>query len=130
MANRSLRLGEVLRRELSTLLHARHSAEAALFTITRVRVDDDLGQANVFFLAPDAAQMASCRLLLEKSMGKYRRILARRIALRRFPRLVFHPDNALVAELRVQTLLDELQGQQPAPAVADCSAKGLSHVCG
>ncbi|MDR3117280.1 MAG: 30S ribosome-binding factor RbfA [Puniceicoccales bacterium] len=109
MGNRNLRLGEVLRRELSTLVHARHREEAALFTVTRVEVDGDGCHARVFFSAPDAGQVERCQRFLERHGGEWRRILAGRIALRRFPELHFRYDRGLVGELRVRVLLEELQ---------------------
>jgi len=48
MSNRTLRVNELIQRELSAILRQRHQSEAVAVTITEIRVSPDLRDARVF----------------------------------------------------------------------------------
>jgi ribosome-binding factor A len=110
MSNRTTRLNSLVGRELSLLLHGRFCEETKLLTITRVEVAQDLTHARIYFSAPDADGVASCRKFFGKKRGELKRLLAQRIPLHHFPELHFCFDQGMVNELRVNHILDTIAG--------------------
>ena len=49
MSNRTLRINELVQREISAYLHTRYQSEAVRITITSVRVSPDLHEGRVFY---------------------------------------------------------------------------------
>lgn len=113
MSRRTERIGEQIREEVARAL-SRDVADPRLcmVTLTAVDVAPDLSQALVFWSTlegrPDLPPPPEVERGLERASGYLRRLLARRLDLKRMPRLVFRHDPSLERADRVLSLLREL----------------------
>ena len=121
---RTLRLNELLQRELSGFLHANreYQSEAVAITIAGVDVKADFSEARVFVAVTGDAKLAEDRLrwLRERACPSFRFALSRLVLLRRSPALVFELDTATARGNRLLGLLDEIAAREKsAPPTAD-----------
>jgi ribosome-binding factor A len=109
MSNRTIRINELLQREISHVLHTRFAAEAVLYTITGVEIAADLRTAKVFFtLLQKGADPEAARLWLGSKVPAIAEHLRKYIQLRYLPRLEFVFDETPDRAERVLRLLDEI----------------------
>ena len=114
MTNRTLRVSELMQREISAYLHTRHQGEAVRITITGVQVSPDLREGRVFYsVVGNAAEAEACGQWLLARTGEIRHMVGRRIVLKQVPRFDFVRDSSAERGVRVNRLLDELGGGQP-----------------
>jgi ribosome-binding factor A len=114
--SRTERVGEELRSELAQLIARElHDPGIGFVTLTRVQVTPDLQQARVFFtaLGDEKARGASSRAL-ERAAPFLRRQIGGRLRLRRVPELKFIFDESIAGQDRIEQLLKELHGGDPA----------------
>jgi ribosome-binding factor A len=114
MSNRTLRVSELVQREISAYLHTRHQEAAVRITITAVVVSPDLRDGRVFYSVvgtPEEAE-ACGRWLLDKT-GEIRHMIGQRIVLKQVPKFEFVRDTSAEHGVRMNQLLDELG--PPAP---------------
>ncbi|MDR0340598.1 MAG: 30S ribosome-binding factor RbfA [Puniceicoccales bacterium] len=109
MSEKGIRLGVVLQRELSTLLHSRYRQECTLLTVTRVETGEDMSHAKVYFSTPDVKTAREALAFLTKKKKELKQLLTKKIRLRRFPELHFQLDTGQEKELRIHKILDGLQ---------------------
>jgi ribosome-binding factor A len=117
MSNRTLRINELVQRELSDILRQRYQAEAVAVTVTEVRVAPDLRDARIFVsvVGPDA--LAEEKIAwLRRIAGELRAEIGRRIVLKYLPRFEYVLDRSTVRSLRVLQVLDELEEKKPTDA--------------
>lgn len=110
MSQRTVRLGDLLRTELSALLQREmRDPRVALATISAVEVSADLRHAmvRVSALGDEEARRETVRAL-EHARGFLRRELARRIDLRITPELRFELDRGAEYSQRISELLESL----------------------
>jgi len=121
--NRRLeRANFTLRRELGALTRTVVSDPrlAPMTSITRVECASDLGSAKVYVtvLGDDAARAESVEAL-KSAAGLLRNRLQDRVRMRRVPRLVFLPDEALAGATEMLALIDSVSAddaeRNPAP---------------
>jgi len=119
MSNRTLRINELIQREISAYLHTRYQGEAVRITITSVVVSPDLHDGRVFYsvLGGNAAEEECGRWLEEKS-GEIRHIVGKTVVLKQVPKLIFVPDRSAARGTRIVQLLDDLAAKER-PAEAD-----------
>ncbi len=117
MSNRTLRVSELVQREISAYLHTRHQAEALRITITAVRVAPDLRDARVSYaVLGGAAEAEEAGRWLAAHAGEIRRVVGRAVVLKQVPRLEFERDTSAERGVRVNRLIDEIaSGEHPAP---------------
>jgi ribosome-binding factor A len=118
MSNRTLRVNELIQREISAYLHTRYQGEAVRITITGVRVSPDLRDGRVFYSVLGGPELAAetGRWLLAKT-PEIRHIVGRTVVLKNVPQLEFVYDAATERSTRVEQILDELEPPpQPGPA--------------
>ncbi len=114
MSHRTVRVNELVQRELSDILRKRYQAEAVTLTITEVRVAPDLRDARVFVSVVGTEEEAELKLRwLRKQSGAIREELSKRIVLKYLPKFEYRLDRSLVRTNKVLGLLD---GMTPAPA--------------
>ncbi|MDW8326560.1 MAG: 30S ribosome-binding factor RbfA [Anaerolineales bacterium] len=108
---RQKRVAEQIRTELSQLLQRElKDPRLNLVTVTRVTIDRELSQADVYVSTlGDEAQRREMLEGLRSAAGFIRRELGRRIQLRNTPNLVFHWDPGLENLENISRLLDELK---------------------
>jgi len=109
MSNRTLRVNELIQRELSDILHRRYQSEAVRITITEVRVAPDLRDARLFVsvMGDDDVVEEKMRWLRSK-LSDLRIELGRRIVLKFMPRFTVALDKSTSRGNRILQALDEL----------------------
>ena len=119
---RKIRVGELLKRELSCLLHSRWKAESAAITLTDVDVSADLRRATVYYSVLGGREAAArAARFLARTRGQMRLQMGRNVTLKYTPELQFAYDPSVERGMRVINLLDNLDGA-PAPADPDSAA--------
>ncbi len=111
---RQQRIAERIQEELAELL-VFEVADPRLegITVTDVRVDRELGYADVYVSALEGAERAPEVLAgLDAARGFLRKMLAQRIPLRVFPRLRFHWDPTPERADRIEALLARLRAER------------------
>ncbi len=116
MSNRTLRVNELIQREISAILRQDYQSESVAITITEVRVAPDLRDARVFVsvVGEEAAQTARLRWLRAHARP-IRQELGRRIVLKYMPRFEYLLDHSVERGTHLLKLLDEVA---PAPDAA------------
>jgi ribosome-binding factor A len=111
MSNRLLRVNELLQREISAYLHQRYSSETVAITITGVQITGDLREAKVFYsvVGPGAEAIRAGRWLLGRRK-EIRETVAKNVILRHVPLLAFVHDDHAPRTLRIEKLLNEIDG--------------------
>lgn len=109
MKHRLLRVNEVVKRELSTIITREMTFQDVLVTVNQVDVTPDLRSAHVFVSvlgngSPGAVmqELDAHRVLLQGE-------LARHVVLKYTPHLVFHLDESIERGARVFQILEEIQ---------------------
>jgi ribosome-binding factor A len=127
MSNRTVRINELVQREISDILRQRYQTESVAMTITEVRVAPDLRDARVFvsILGDDAVAKEKLRWL-RKQARAIREEVGRRIVLKYLPKFDYLLDRTIPKTVRVLEVIDELgradAGQGAAPPPDDPSA--------
>lgn len=120
MSNRTLRVNELVQRELSDILRKRYQSEAVTITVSEVRVSPDLRDARVFIsVVGDEATATSKLRWLRSKAPDIRGEIGRRIVLKYLPKFEYLLDQAAVRGARIQRLLEEIEhprGKENAPA--------------
>jgi len=120
MSNRTLRVNELIQRELSDILHKRYQTEAVVLTITGVKVAPDLRDGCVYVSIMGDEEMAKTKLRWLKDISQELRFeLGRRIVLKYMPRLTYSLDTSTERGNRILQLLDEVGGSAPVPPPLD-----------
>ena len=116
MSNRTIRIAELVQRELGAYLHTKYQTEAVTITVNGAEVAPDLKTGRIFFgiLGSDEEVDARMRWLRGKS-GEIRRELARRVRIKHAPEWIFILDRSTQRGNRVLELLDELEKKESPP---------------
>jgi ribosome-binding factor A len=109
MSNRTVRINELLQRELSDILRKKYQAESVAMTITEVRVAPDLRDAIVFVSIVGDETYAEERLRwLRKQAFDIREEISRRIVLKFLPKFDYRLDLSVDRGVRLLSILDEI----------------------
>ncbi len=109
MGQRLVRVNELVKREISDVLHTRFQTESVYITITEVEVSPDLRQARVYYSVlgrEDERQRAE--RFLSGACPEIRRQIGKRIILKYLPALEFISDHSIERGTRLNALLDDL----------------------
>ncbi len=124
--SRMERVQKMIQQELGLIIdHELRNPEIPQFiTVARVKVSNDLGEANVAvtFLTDQSKETIDRTLSeLNKSAGYIRTLLARRVRLKRHPHLRFFYTDATKHALGMETLFHKIQQErrEPQPAEED-----------
>ena len=109
MKHRQLRVNEVLKRELSSIVAREITFEGALVSINHVDVTADLKNAHVFVSVLGPVGGTSVINKLESHRPALQAELARRVVLKYTPHLVFHLDDSIQRGARVIEILQEIE---------------------
>ena len=120
MSNRTLRVNELIQRELSDILRKRYQTETVALTITEVRVAPDLRDARVFVsvIGSEETQVEKLRWLRSHSRA-IQDELSRRIVLKYMPRFQYVIDDSTAKGTRILQMLDDIDRQTPPAADAE-----------
>ena len=114
MSNRTLRVNELVQREISAYLHTRYQAEAVRITITGVRVAPDLREGRVFYSVLGGPELAGeVGRWLQAKTPEIRHVVGRTVVLKNVPQLAFVYDTATERSARVERILDEIETKEP-----------------
>jgi ribosome-binding factor A len=120
VSHRTVRINELVQRELSDILRRRYQSESVAITITEVRVAPDLRDARVFVSIVGGDDVVEERLRwLRRHAPAIREEMGRRIVLKYLPRFDYVLDRSVVRSVRVLQLLDELDRKEPGAPAAD-----------
>lgn len=110
---RSQRLGEQMRRDISSLLEIELSEYApGLVTFTRVRLTDDLRYAKVFFsYLGEADERTRVQEYLMRERKRIRSEVGKLLHVRHIPELTFVFDPSVEEGIRIEKLLDEIKDE-------------------
>ena len=110
MSKRTLRINELVRRELNDILRQQYQSESAALTFTGVEVAPDLRDGWVqVAIVGDADTVQDRMRWLQRQARDIRAELGRRIVLKYLPRLHYRLDETTPRANRVLELLDELE---------------------
>ena len=117
MSNRTLRVNELVQRELSDILRKRYQAEAVNVTLAGVAVAPDLRDGTVFVAVTGSADEAEQKLRWLRSITQDLRFeLGRRIVLKFIPHFVYKLDTSTARGNRILQLLDDIEQRETKPA--------------
>ena len=127
MSNRTVRVNELVQRELSAILHQHYQSETVAVTITEVRVSPDLRDARVFVsvLGDDETATAKVRWIRDRAVD-IRQELGRRIVLKFLPKFEYVLDQTAIRSSRITQVLDEMKPADSAPLAEDEKPSGES----
>src|SRR5687768_820250 len=110
MSNRTVRVNELVQREISDVLRKHYQSEAVAVTITEVRVSPDLRDARVFVsvIGDEALAEEKLRWLRTKAQ-EIRGEVGRRIVLKFLPKFDFILDKSAIKGARILQVLDEIE---------------------
>ena len=110
MSNRTIRIAELVQRELGQYLHTRYKQEAVTITVAGARVAPDLKTGQIFFsIFGDEATVDGKFRWLQHKRREIRRELARRINIKHAPDWEFRLDEAVERGNRVLEIMDEIE---------------------
>jgi ribosome-binding factor A len=108
MKHRLLRVNELLKRELSSLLVREMTFENLLVTVNQVDVTPDLKSAHVYISVLGANGHTEVLPKLEANRAALQSELAKHVVLKYTPHLVFHLDDSIERGARVLEILQEI----------------------
>jgi ribosome-binding factor A len=109
MSNRTVRVNELVQREISAILRKHYQSEAVAMTITEVRVSPDLRDARVFVsVVGDEAVAADKLRWIRSKAAAIRDEVGRRIVLKYLPRFEYVLDESAIRGARILQMLDEI----------------------
>ena len=110
MSNRTVRVNELVQREISDILRKRYQSEAVAITITEVRVSPDLRDARVFVSVVGSEDDADEKLKwLRAHASAIREEVGRRIVLKYLPKFAYVLDKSAIRGARILQVLDEIE---------------------
>lgn len=116
MSNRTLRVNELIQRELSDILRKRYQAESVVITISGVKVAPDLRDGRVYVSVTGTPEEAEAKLRwLRSKAHDLRHELGRRIVLKYLPQFTFSLDNSTARGNRILQLLDDIDTKEGKP---------------
>ncbi len=115
MSNRTIRIAELVQRELGSYLHTRYQQEAVTITVSGVQVAPDLKTGKIFYSILGDEEMVNDRFRwLLRKRSEIRRELAQRIQIKHAPDWVFLMDEAVERGNRVLEIMDKLDPRSDA----------------
>lgn len=113
MGERKIRVDELVKREISRIIHERWRSESVKITLTEADVSPDLKRARIYYSVlggrEDAAKAA--KLLMSKR-GELRRMLGKNVVLKYTPELEFAYDPSIERGMKILSLMDEIEADE------------------
>jgi ribosome-binding factor A len=109
------RVADQIRGELAMMLAREvHDPGIGFVTITRVTVTPDLQQARVYYTAlGDEKSRRETERALGRAATFLRRQIGSRLRLKRTPEILFHYDESIARQDRIEQLLNEIKAADP-----------------
>ena len=121
---RTVRVAEVLRKELSACMSQALDLEGLLITISSIDLPPDMKQAFIYVstLNPEVEQAQALKLL-NRNRSHWQSIIGRRLGIKFTPQLHFRFDDAIERGDRVMEILTQLERDQRAADLSDAKAE-------
>jgi ribosome-binding factor A len=121
LSHRVERIAEQVREEISQILATEvRDPRIGVITVTRAKVTGDLSLARIYWtVMGDAAERKKTQQGLEKAIPYMRHLLSQRLTLRRSPELVFQFDQSVIAQDRVEQIIQEIHAEDAARSRPD-----------
>ena len=114
MSNRTLRVSELVQREISDILRRHYQAESVAITVTEVRVSPDLRDGRVFVSVVGDEAVAEEKLKWLRARARdIREEVGRRIVLKYLPRFEYILDRSAIRGARILEVLEEIERPRP-----------------
>jgi len=120
-ANRTARVGELIKRIIAEELEQFDDDRLALVSITSVDVDRELHKAVCWFTTLDGEDDPEIEEAFDEYWGRLRKAVGNQARLRHTPELEFRPDATLRSAERIETLLRN-DDRPPVPDLEDPEA--------
>ena len=116
---RTVRVAEVLRKELAACMSRSLELEGLLITISSVELPPDMRQAYIYVstLKPEVDQ-ENALAILGRKRKEWQSVVGRRLGLKFTPQLIFRFDTAIERGDRVMEILTKLELNAPGEAGA------------
>lgn len=125
MGQRKIRVGELIRRELSEILHSRWRTETVAMTITEVDISPDLRNARVYYSVIGGREnVAKVGRLLASIKRDLKQLLSKKVILKYTPDLNFVFDPSAERAMRILSVLDELDESENTESEIEDSNNG------
>jgi ribosome-binding factor A len=109
VSNRTVRVNELVQREISDILRKHYQSEAVAMTVTEVRVSPDLRDARVFVSVVGDEMFAEEKLRWIRTRAQsIREEVGRRIVLKYLPKFEYVLDESAIRGARILQMLDEI----------------------
>jgi ribosome-binding factor A len=106
---RVVRINELIKREISSILHTRYREASVRITISEVDTSSDLKEAVVYYgVIGDKENEKQARHFLSKEGGEIRMMLGKRVVIKYLPHLVFRFDDSMERGNRIGEIIDSL----------------------
>lgn len=109
MKHRLLRVNELLKRELSTIIAREISFDGALVTVNQVDVTPDLKHAHAYVSVLGKEGQTAAMTKLEEHRVVLQTALAKSVTLKYTPHVVFHLDDSIERGARVFEILQQIE---------------------
>lgn len=110
MSQRITRVNELVKREISQILHTQYRDEAVYITVTDVSISPDLRTARVFYsVLGDPIKTREAGKFLAKYKTEIKRQLGKAITIKYLPHLEFVLDPSIERGIKLIDLMDELE---------------------
>ncbi|HKP93952.1 MAG TPA: 30S ribosome-binding factor RbfA [Chthoniobacterales bacterium] len=109
MKHRLLRVNELLKRELSSIITREINFDGALVTLNQVDVTPDLKHAHAYVSVLGKKDQAPAMANLEEHRVLLQTALARAVTLKYTPQIVFHLDDSIERGARVFEILQQIE---------------------
>lgn len=117
MSNRTVRINELIHRELNDILRRHYQTEAVAITVTEVRISTDLRDGKIFVAIIGDDELIIRRMAwLRRQARDIREELARRITLKFLPKLTYSIDETTPRSAKVLQMLDDMVKLNPSLA--------------
>ena len=109
MKHRLLRVNELLKRELSSIITRELNFEGALVTLNQVDVTPNLKHAHAYISILGKEGQSAAMAKLEENRVMLQTALAKAVTLKYTPQLIFHLDDSIERGARVIEILQEIE---------------------
>ncbi len=108
--NRTVRVNELVKREIAGILRQDHREEMAPTTIVDVEISPDLRTGKVFYsVLGGPAERIEAEGFFHRNARSIRQKIGNRIRLKYTPLLTYHADDSIERGSEVLRILDELE---------------------
>jgi ribosome-binding factor A len=112
MSSRTIRVNELLQREINAILRQRYQSEALAITVAEVRVSPDLRDGRVFVsILGDGETVKKKFRWLRRQAPAIREEVGRRVVLKFLPKFQYQIDQGTAQTAHLMRLLDQVEGK-------------------